>query len=140
MKLILTGQVPAKKNSRITTRSGASFPNKKFTDWEKDVFQQLDMLRLKPIDGTVNIFCKFYCKDLVGRDTDNMLASVLDVLKDQKKKIGGKMMLVRKGVFTDDSWLTAKPIIIDAALDRAHPRVEIWINEPITDVLENLSW
>lgn len=133
MKGIIYGKVPSKKNSRITTRSGRSFPNKDYTTWEKNALAQLAALDLgRVIDYPVRLHCKFYCPDLVGRDLDNMLSSVLDVLKDQKKRAGGKMVVVREGVVQDDSWLHIRPITIDAALDRINPRVEFSLDiEPM---------
>lgn len=140
MKLIIEGSVPSKKNSRITTASGRSFPNQTYVKWERDALKQLALQRWERTEEPLNMFCMFYMKDLVGRDLDNMLSSVLDTLKDQKRKINGKMTVVRFGVFPDDSWRTVRPIIMDAILDRTNPRVEIWINEPITDVVAHLKW
>lgn len=33
MVLTIRGETPAKKNSRINTRSGRSFPNKRYAEW-----------------------------------------------------------------------------------------------------------
>lgn len=140
MVITILGSVPSKKNSRVTTASGRSFPNKTYTSWEREALKQLGLQKWERTEQPLNMFCKFYMKDLVGRDLDNMLSSVLDTLKDQKRKINGKMTVVRYGVFPDDSWRTVKPILMDAELDRLNPRVEIHINEPLADVLTHIQW
>lgn len=126
MKLVITGNVPSKKNSRITTRSGRTFPSKNYAAWEKDALVQLSTQDWQKFDSyPVTLTCTFYLATMAGKDLDNMLSSVLDVLKDQKKRVGGKMITVREGVVEDDSWRHICPITIDAELDRANPRVEI---------------
>jgi Holliday junction resolvase RusA-like endonuclease len=131
MHLTLTGSVPSKKNSRITTHTGRSFPNKKYTDWEKDVLQQLQLQRWTPFTEPISLALVFYVKDRVGRDLDNMCSSVLDVLKDYKKK----KIILRKGVVRDDSWKDINPIsLVVAGVDKTNPRVEIYLDEPAPDV------
>ena len=39
--IILQGETPSKKNSRINTRSGRSFPNARYTRWHNDAVEQI---------------------------------------------------------------------------------------------------
>lgn len=129
-KLTILGKVPSKKNSRVTTRSGRTFPNKTYVEWEKSAIKQIEAQGwVRPETYPVRLECYFYMPDMVGRDMDNMLSSVLDVLKDEKKRKDGSMVIVRHSVLQDDSWKHINPIHLVAKLDKSNPRVEIFINE-----------
>ncbi len=71
VELVLEGNTPAKKNSRIRTRSGSYIPNKSFYDWQESamwqVRQQTRERFFKPValDITV-VFGTMRRKDLDG--------------------------------------------------------------------------
>ena len=117
-KIVLLGQVPSKKNSRINTRSGRSFPSKKHAEWHKSAVEQLKTILEDEV--TINSELKheitymFYCKDLRRRDTSNMLESINDLLVDV-------------GILTDDDWKHVRIGWADADIDRENPRAEISI-------------
>ena len=116
-KIVILGQVPAKKNSRVLTVRGGtmrSFPNATYMRWEKDALRQLTP-RMEPY-AHISIGYTFYCKDLHIRDLDNMIASVND-------------MLVKKGIIIDDNWQFLEIAYAKGALDRESPRVELEINQ-----------
>lgn len=125
MQLTISGSVPSKKNSRITTASGRSFPNKTYMAWEKDALTQLALQKWEPITKyPVQLTVVFYVKDRVHRDLDNMLSSILDVLKDHKVK----GVIVRQGVIQDDSWRYVSPITVSVeGVSKCCPRAEIYI-------------
>lgn len=117
-KITLLGQVPSKKNSRINTRSGRSFPSKKYSAWHKDTVQQLETILEDEVTINSELKCEitymFYCQDLRRRDVSNMLESVNDLFVDV-------------GLLKDDDWKHVRIGFADADLDRENPRAEISI-------------
>ncbi len=88
-KIILHGSTPSKKNSRINTRSGRSFPSAKYTSWHKDASLQLPRDIKIPSGGLITI--TFVAGDNRKFDLSNKAESVLD-------------MLVDNGVLEDDNY------------------------------------
>ena len=78
----LTGRIPSKKNSRISTRSGRSFPSKKYGEWHVDASQQLNHLAGEGIDYPVAIGYYFYLPDNRRTDLSNKIESINDLLVD----------------------------------------------------------
>ena len=118
MQITITGQTPAKKNSRQgVVRNGRimNFPSKVYSKWEKEALLQLKQWQGKP-DGRVTIAYQFYVGDKRKRDLDNMIASVNDVL-------------VKAELLEDDSWQFMSIGGADAEYDKENPRVELWIAE-----------
>ena len=116
-KITILGQVPSKKNNRINTRSGRSFPSKKYTEWHKNSTFQLKPLlgRLSKLTSKkVTINYRFYVQDLRRRDSSNMLESINDLLVDLK-------------ILEDDDWKHLRIRSADAELDRENPRCELEI-------------
>lgn len=99
MVLVIRGETPSKKNSRINTRSGRSFPSKRYTEWHGSaIFQVLEQTAAFRRNGGglafergLELTVTFYHGDMHRRDSDNQLSSVLD-------------MLVDAHVLPDDSW------------------------------------
>lgn len=93
--IYLQGETPSKKNSRINTRSGRSFPSKRYMDWHNNaiaqIYQQLQIFTPIDKDEQVKLIVTFYHGDLKRRDSDNQLSSILDTLVDAK-------------VLPDDNW------------------------------------
>lgn len=121
MKITLQGETPSKKNSRINTRSGRSFPNQRYTKWHDGVVSELNYLLLtKQIqsfkDVKVKLEVTFYHGDLVRRDSDNQLSSILDTLVDAK-------------ILEDDNWKIIPRKIINDEFDKNNARCEIEIEE-----------
>lgn len=79
MKIIVSGLVPSKKNSRINTRSGRSFPSSKYTAWHKDASIQLH--GVKPFITTV-LSISFVAGDRRKFDLTNKAESIMDLLVD----------------------------------------------------------
>lgn len=84
---------PSKKNSRVTdTRTGRTFPNKKFTEWHKAaVLWMRTHYRCDRIEGPVNVRLSFVHPTLRRKDADNGTSSIFDLLVDV-------------GVLADDCW------------------------------------
>lgn len=114
--ITILGQVPSKKNSRINTRSGRSFPSKRYSAWHKDATTQLRASQQAKYENKVEITYMFYVQDLRRRDISNMIESVNDLLVDE-------------GIVPDDDWQHLVIGYADAQLDRENPRVELAIKE-----------
>lgn len=95
----LTGETPSKKNSRINTRSGKSFPNQRYAKWETEAVAQLmsQDRPAEPIDVPIKLTVNFYHGDNVRRDSDNQLSSILDALQ-------------KAAVLSDDRWQIVQAI------------------------------
>lgn len=121
MKFTLFGETPSKKNSRINTRSGKSFPNQRYMKWHNSVVQELNIMLLKkniwPITNSkIKLTITFYHGDLVRRDSDNQLSSILDTLVDAK-------------ILPDDNWKVIPRKVINDEYDKGNARCEIEIEE-----------
>ena len=86
MKIILQGETPSKKNSRImNTKTKRSFPNPRYTEWHDLAILQV-RLQLKgwkaPVPCSIKV--TFFHGDKHRRDSDNAMSSILDMLKDNK--------------------------------------------------------
>lgn len=112
----ITGGVPSKKNSRINTRSGRSFPSKEYRAWHETAGLEIQSQGIKSFTKPVEIEVKIYFKNNIRQDLDNRLSSILDLLVDL-------------GVIEDDRWQCVPEIEIKGYLDRNNPRAEIYIEE-----------
>ena len=77
----LEGSVPSKKNQRINTRSGKSFPSKSFVQWQEDAMWQVrSQLKNLRIFVPVRIDVVIYFGRNSKADLDNRITSILDML------------------------------------------------------------
>ena len=101
MIFTLPFDTPSKKNSRVTdTRTGRTFPNKKFTEWHKKAvaYLRLNFLKdMKPFNGPVQVDMTFTHGTMRRADSDNKVSSILDLLVDV-------------GMIPDDSWTIVRSI------------------------------
>lgn len=77
--IILYGPTPSKKNSRINTRSGRSFPSSKYTAWHKDA--SLQLAQHTPFN-TSHLYISFIVGDKRKFDLTNKAESIMDLLVD----------------------------------------------------------
>lgn len=107
MTFTIYGETPSKKNSRINTRSGRSFPNKKFTEWHDVELLALSFRKEKypPIDSPSKISVEFVHGDKRRRDSDNQLSSILDLLVDAR-------------ILKDDGWEIVREVSIRNTFER----------------------
>lgn len=80
--ITLYGRVPSKKNSRITTRSGRSFPSKLYTEWHKDA--SLQLIGQSKIPNGSWLIIKFTFPDHRKCDLTNKAESIMDLLVDNR--------------------------------------------------------
>lgn len=111
MKIVLTGIVPSKKNSRINTRSGLSFPSAKYTAWHKDAVKQLE--GVKPIPPLTPLKFTYYSDSKRSGDLSNKWQSIEDTFTDV-------------GIIEDDNWFVLDDIHMKfGGVDKLNPRAEI---------------
>ena len=98
--MIIQGETPSKKNSRINTRYGRSFPSKKYSEWHRNASTQI-LLQAKDVNicEPIKITMEFTHGDLRRRDSDNGCSSILDLLVDN-------------GILQDDNWQIVQEISI----------------------------
>lgn len=115
IKIKIPGEIPSKKNSRINTRSGRSFPSKQYQQWHS--IAALCCAKIKPIlNKQLEISINFIHGTLRRRDSDNAVSSVLDLLVDMK-------------IIQDDNWKIVKRIIVNNEYQKNNPYCEIQIKE-----------
>ena len=114
-QLTIKGRCPSKKNSRINTRSGRSFPSKKYKEWHEQASWQL-YTQEKPLNVehcTVELY--FHAPDKRRWDLTNKAESIMDLLVDN-------------GILKDDNaHVVSKLTLVNCGFDKKDPRVIIMI-------------
>lgn len=116
VELILDGSVPSKKNSRINTKGGKSFPNKKFIEWQNDSLRSVRHQTRTRFLNPVGVEVIIYFGTDVRADLDNKVTSILD-------------MLVEAMVLVDDKWQNVPIIKMQAEYRPRKPGAFIRIEE-----------
>lgn len=119
MKLTISGTTPSKKNSRINTRSGRSFPSARFTEWEKPALIELkeQFKDHKVTDYPISVTMVFFNTDNRRHDLDNQSSSILDTL-------------VKAGVLEDDNQTKVDSLQLQyGGVDKESPRCEIYLDD-----------
>ena len=122
MRIELKGETPSKKNSRINTRSGRSFPNQRYVKWHDMVVSELHFLIMKkqlemiPKDTQISLTVTFIHGDQKRRDSDNQLSSILDTLVDAN-------------ILPDDNWKIIPEKHIYDKYEKNNPHCVIEIKE-----------
>lgn len=114
MKIIIEGETPSKKNSRIQLPNGRNIPSKQYQQWHKSAEMQVRMMTIghKAIGYPVIVSLSFFHGDLRRRDSDNGTSSILDTLVDA-------------GVLADDKWEIVRVLNVYNHYDKGHARCEI---------------
>lgn len=116
----LTGRVPSKKNSRINTRSGRSFPSRDYALWHADALGQvaLQQVPAEPVALCENLLIELRFPTLGRADLTNKAESIMDLLVDA-------------GVLRDDCWRVVPMMRLSGFHDKDNPgaRVIVWSGE-----------
>lgn len=116
LELVLDGNVPSKKNQRINTKEGKSFPSKNYSDWETDALKQVRVQTRERFFKPVSVELIIYFATRGRADLDNRLTSVLD-------------MLVEAIVLRDDKWQDVPIMQAQAEYRKGKPGAFIRITE-----------
>lgn len=113
---IITGGIPSKKNSRINTRSGRSFPSKEYAVWHEKASEELAVQGIVNFEKPVSLKIDFYFKNNIRQDLDNKLSSIQDLLTDIN-------------IISDDRWQCIPEIVLTGQIDKNKPRAVIKLEE-----------
>ena len=112
IRLIIRGETPAKKNSKIWTKSGKLIPGKKYQQWHAEALLQVQsqkkLLQKLPVDREVIVHLDFIHGDQRRRDSDNGTSSILDLLVDA-------------GILADDKWQIVRQLHVTNAYEKNDP-------------------
>lgn len=114
MNITLPFPVP-KKNSRVNTRQGRSFPNARYVRWHKLAATLLanQLGKNLPSVYKCETIAVFYAPDKRKRDLTNLYQSVEDLFNDI-------------GLWTDDNYYCQRSIsLFFGGVDKENPRVEV---------------
>ena len=118
IRMIIKGETPAKKNSKIWTRSGKLIPGKKYQEWHKDALKQVEdqkkYMQKLPGEQEVVIRLDFIHGDQRRRDSDNGTSSILDLLVDA-------------GIIADDKWQIVRQLHVSNTYEKNDPMCIICI-------------
>lgn len=91
VELRFEGTIPSKKNSRVNTSDGKSFPNNKFVQWQKAAIQSLRLQTRHRFFKPVSLEAIIYFGTIGKADIDNKVTSLLDMMHEAL-------------LITDDKW------------------------------------
>lgn len=114
--IVLVGNVPSKKNSRVHTRNGASIPSKAFYEWQSNALIQVRQQTRERFLKPVSVHAVIYFGTNIRADLDNRLTSILD-------------MLVEALVLRDDKWQDVPKISCQAEYRKGDPGALVTIEE-----------
>ena len=122
-RFIITGETPAKKNSRTVLKGGRNIPSERYRKWHTaamiEINSQLLLLKKEeaamPIEREIRIRMTFWHGDNRRRDSDNGASSVLDLLTDCK-------------VIKDDKWQIVRLLEIRNFYEKSNPRCLVEID------------
>ncbi|WP_147612312.1 RusA family crossover junction endodeoxyribonuclease [Treponema pectinovorum] len=116
--LRVSGETPAKKNSRIVLKNGRNIPSKRYKEWHEKAKKELKgQFQREPIETKVFIKLTFHHKDNRRRDSDNGTSSIFDLLQDA-------------GVLIDDRWQIIQSFkVLNEKGENAFCEIEIWERE-----------
>ena len=138
--VIIFGQPATKKNSATVVRNHAHIlPSAAYRAYERHCRETLmAMGRLPHYTMPVKMTCRYYLKDRAHwPDLVGLMQATADILSDERRKIGGKMVTTREWLLSDDRIITSWDGTVIAGIDKERPRVEIAITPlPVDEALD----
>lgn len=128
--VIIPGQPATKKNSATVVRNHAHIlPSEAYRAYERHCREMLMALgRLPHYTLPVRLTCRYYLKDRAHwPDLVGLMQATADIISDERRKIGGKMVTTREWLLSDDRIVTSWDGTEIAGIDKLRPRVEIVI-------------
>lgn len=86
----------------------------------------------------VQLTCRYYLKDRAHwPDLVGLMQATADIISDERKRIGGRMVTVKEWLLSDDRIIARWDGTEIAGIDRARPRVEIVITPlPVDEAMD----
>lgn len=128
--LIIPGQPATKKNSAMVVRNHAHIlPSAAYRTYEKHCRETLMAIgKLPHYTLPVQMTCRYYLKDRAHwPDLVGLMQATADILSDERKRIGGRMVTVKEWLLSDDRIIKSWDGTEIAGIDKSRPRVEIVI-------------
>ena len=128
--VIIPGQPATKKNSAMVVRNHAHIlPSAAYRAYEKHCREVLmAMGRLPHYTLPVKMCCRYYLKDRAHwPDLVGLMQATADILSDERRRIGGRMVTTREWLLSDDRIIKRWDGTEIAGIDKSRPRVEIVI-------------
>lgn len=76
----------------------------------------------------VRLTCRYYLKDRAHwPDLVGLMQATADIISDERKRIGGRMVTVKEWLLSDDRIVASWDGTVIAGIDKLRPRVEIAI-------------
>lgn len=117
------GETPSKKNvNKFNAKTKRVYKDAHFLEWHSDAMIQLNsqLARIVPrpslIDSPVIISIDFYHGNLIRRDSDNQVSTIMDLLQDSK-------------VLSDDNWQIVRQIHVRNLYEKNEARCLIEIED-----------
>lgn len=123
IRFVIKGQAASKANSRqlvIIRGRPSTIKSAEARAFERDALLQIPASARVGYDGPVAVTLRIYYAS-ERPDLDESI--VLDVLQDQRAKVGAKRVVVARGVYLNDRQVREKHVY--HGIDRVNPRVEI---------------
>ena len=138
--IILPGQPATKKNSATVVRNHAHIlPSAAYRAYERHCRETLAALgRLPHYTLPVRVTCRYWLKDRAHwPDLVGLMQATADIISDERRKIGGRMVTTREWLLSDDRIITSWDGTEIAGIDKLRPRVEIVITSlPVDEALD----
>ena len=138
--VIIPGQPATKKNSATVVRNHAHIlPSAAYRAYERHCREILMALgRLPHYTLPVRLTCRYYLKDRAHwPDLVGLMQATADIISDERRKIGGRMVTTREWLLSDDRIVTSWDGTEIAGIDKLRPRVEIVITPlPVDEALD----
>lgn len=122
-RFIITGETPAKKNSRIVLKGGRNIPSERYRKWHTAAMIELNhqLMLMKDeapneIEREIRIRMTFYHGDNRRRDSDNGASSILDLFTDCR-------------IIRDDKWQIVRLLEIRNFYEKGNPHCPVEIDE-----------
>lgn len=135
--IILPGQPATKKNSATVVRNHAHIlPSAAYRAYERHCREALmAMGKLPHYTLPVKMTCRYYLKDRAHwPDLVGLMQATADILSDERRRIGGRMVTTREWLLSDDRIIASWDGTEIAGIDKSRPRVEIVITPLPVDV------
>ena len=124
MKLIISGRIPSKKNSKyVVVARGRPFfiPSPNYQAWHKEQSWKIKKSAGLYKGDIDSITLEFYFPDNRKADMTNKAESVMDLLVDNK-------------IIDDDAWQIVPYLtLISRGIDKVNPRVEVNISIKVNE-------
>jgi Holliday junction resolvase RusA-like endonuclease len=116
VELTFKGTIPSKKNSRVNTKDGQSFPNKKFVQWQDDSIVELRRQTRHRFFKPVSLEVIIYFGTIGKADIDNKVTSLLDMFSEAL-------------IIPDDKWQHVPIMKVQAEYRPGNPGAFVRIEE-----------